>query len=89
MDRSTQHLAEVGARTELMQLLREAVDDVRVQAGTMGTSPAGAVAAVAAAPPLGLPLGAPRVSSARVRRSVMSGGRDVPGTMHRPCVCVS
>ena len=86
MDRSTQHLAEVGARTELMQLLREAVDDVRVQAGTMGTSPA---AAVAAAPPLGLPLGAPRVSSARVRRSVMSGGRDVPGTMHRPCVCVS
>jgi hypothetical protein len=86
VDRSTQHLAEVGARTELMQLLREAVDDVRVQAGTMGTSPAGAVAA---APPLGLPLGAPRVSSARVRRSVMSGGRDVPGTMHRPCVCVS
>jgi len=62
VERSAQHLSEVGARTELMQLLREAVDDVRYQSGTLTGSSTAA------------PLRAPRVSSASTRRTVMGGG---------------
>lgn len=62
VERSAQHLSEVGTRTELMQLLREAVDDVRYQSGTLTASSTAT------------PLRAPRVSSASTRRTVMGVG---------------